>query len=335
MPVSCSYYKAEPNQRLILIMNQSIVYLGADVSKATIDCRLLDQSFTISNDAAGFAQFAQRLASFSKRLPHTTFHVVCEATGIYHRAFVAALHAQMRPVSVINPRQVRDFARSRGLLAKTDDLDSKVLADFGEANKPKADAPTPILFQRLAALLGQRDHLVALQAEEKTRLHQITEPWLRRQIERTLGFYAREILKLEAQLLALRDSDSELRRKAQRLDEAAGVDWRGALALLGYLPEIGTLNRRAIAKLAGLAPLNRDSGQYRGQRHIAGGRAPVRRQLYLSSLTAIRKNPTFKAFYKKLRAAAKPAKVALVAVARKLLVLLNSALKSPHISLAH
>lgn len=315
-------------------MNQSVVYLGADISKATVDCRFLDQNFTISNDGKGFAQLFQRLVPLAQRAPQTAVQVVCEATGIYHKAFVAALHAQAVPVSVINPRQVRDFARSRGLLAKTDKLDAGVLCAFGAANQPTANAPKPALLERLAALLAQRDHFVALQAEEKTRLHQITDLWLRRQIERVLNFWAREIEKVEAQMLALRDADAELQRKAQRLDEAAGVDWRGALALLGYLPEIGTLNRRAIAKLAGLAPLNRDSGQYRGQRHIAGGRAPVRRQLYLSSLTAIRKNPTFKNFYRKLRAAGKPAKVALVAVARKLLVLLNSALKNDQISLA-
>jgi transposase len=310
-------------------MNQPLVYLGADVSKATIECRLLDQRFSITNDGAGFAQFAKRIA------PHGALHVVCEATGVYHRAFVAALHQQAVPVSILNPRQVRDFARSRGLLAKTDDLDAGVLSDFGTANTPTADVPKSLGLERLSALLAQRDHLVTLQAEEKTRRHQITDPWLRRQTERILGFFAREIVKLETQLRALRDAEPELRRKAERLDEAAGVDWRGALALLGYLPELGTFNRGAIAKLAGLAPLNHDSGQYRGQRHIAGGRARVRRQLYLSTLTAVRKNSLFKTFYRNLRAKGKPAKVALIAVARKLLVLLNSALKNPHLSLAN
>jgi transposase len=235
---------------------------------------------------------------------------------------------------VVNPRQVRDFARSRNLLAKTDRLDAQVLAAFGGANQPKADAPKPAALERLAALLAQRAHLVALQAQEKTRCHQITDLWLRRQTERLLGFFAREIAKLEVQLLALREADPELQRKALRLDEVAGVDWRGALTLLGFLPELGTRCRRSIAKLAGLAPLNHDSGTLRGQRHIAGGRAPVRRQLYLSSLTAIRKNSIFKNFYQKLRAGGKPPKVALIAVARKLLILLNSALKSPHLSLA-
>jgi transposase len=315
--------------------NPSHVYLGADVSKATIDCRLLDQSFTIANNGEGFAQLAKRLVPLAKRLTPASIQVVCEATGIYQHAFVAALHRQGWPVSVINPRQVRDFARSRGLLAKTDRLDAGILADYGEANHPKADDPKSPALERLAALLTQRDHLVELKAAEQVRLQQIAERWLRLQIARVIHFLEREIAKVEDQVIALRDADAEIRRKAQRLDEAAGVDWRGALALVGFLPELGALNRRAIAKLAGLAPLNRDSGQYRGQRHIAGGRARVRRQLYLSTLTAIRMNSIFKTFYQKLRAAGKAPKVALVAVARKLLVLLNSALKSPHLSLAN
>lgn len=312
-------------------MSFSRVYLGADVSKLTIDCRFLDQAFTISNDLAGFALLEARLKSLSGSL----IHVICEATGGYQNALVAHLHNAGRPVSVINPRQVRDFARSRGMLAKTDRLDALVLALYGAANTPKSDAPKPDHLQRLSALLVTRDFLVASRAAEKIRAHQITDRWLLAQNERTIAFYDREILKLEAQMMALRDADPLLKAKAERLDQAHGIDWRGALGLLGHLPELGTLSRQAIAKLAGLAPLNHDSGQMRGQRHIAGGRAPARRLLYMASLTAIRKNPVFKAFYKKLRAAGKASKVALTAVARKLLILLNSALKNPDLSLAN
>jgi transposase len=312
-------------------MNPPRVYLGADVSKATIDCRLLDQAFTVSNDAAGFAQLLARLPAASS----TLVHVICEATGGYQNALVAALHEHGLALSVLNPRQVRDFARSRGILAKTDRLDAQVLADFGRANSPKPDRPKPAHLQRLAALLAARDQLVATRAEHKTRLHSIEDRWLLAQVTRTISFYDREIKKLEAQLLALRAAHPDLLTNAQRLDQVAGLDWRGALGLLGYLPELGTLSRRAIAKLAGLAPLNYDSGQFRGQRHIAGGRAPARRLLYLASLTAIRKNSLLKTFFQKLRAAGKPSKLALTAVARKLLILLNSALKNPKISLAN
>ncbi|RYY82148.1 MAG: IS110 family transposase [Chitinophagaceae bacterium] len=307
------------------------VYLGADVSKATIDCRLLDQAFTITNDPAGLAKLVTRLRPLSDRV----VHVVCEATGGYQNKLVAYLHDKNIPVSVINPRQVRDFARSRGILAKTDKLDARVLADFGATNTPKADAPKAAHLQRLSSLLTARDHLVAQRAAEKTRLPQIEDRWLLNQTKRTINFYTREITKLETELTTLRDAHPELKTKAERLQQAAGVGTQCALGLLGYMPELGTLSRSAVAKLAGLAPLNHDSGQMRGQRHISGGRSQVRRLLYLSSLNAIRRNSILKAFYQKLRAAGKSGKVALTAVARKLLVLLNSALKNPELSLAN
>jgi transposase len=314
-------------------MQSPRVYLGADVSKATIDCRLLDQAFTVANDRDGLRQLAARLHKFTKA--HGILHVICEATGGYQDALVALLQEQDLPVTVVNPRQVRDFARSRGILAKTDRLDAQVLAAFGLANTPPPTAPKPAHLRRLAVLLAARDHLVRLRAEHKTRRHQIADRWLQAQATRTIAFYDREIKKLEAQLKTLRDADAQLQAKAARLDEVAGLDWRGALALAGYLPELGSLSRRAVAKLAGLAPLNHDSGQLRGQRHIAGGRAPVRRILYLASLSAIRRNHRFKTFFKKLKAAGKPGKVALIAVARKLLTLLNAALKNPQLSLAN
>jgi transposase len=311
-------------------MSPERVYLGADIAKATIDCRCSNQAFTISNDPAGFADFARRIKSSASHL-----HVVCEATGGYQNRFVDFLHSHDLPVSVINPRQVRDFARSRNILAKTDRIDARVLCAYGLANSPEPETAKPAHYQRLHDLLAQRAHLVAQRAQEKTRQQQLTDRWLCAQAVRTIAFYDRELKKLEAQLLALRAADPQLLAKSNRLDEAAGIDWRIALALLGFMPELGTLNRRAIAKLAGLAPLNQDSGFYRGQRHISGGRAAVRRLLYLASLTAIRKNTIFKAFFQKLKAAGKPGKVALIAVARKLLILLNSCLQNPNISLAN
>lgn len=308
------------------------VYLGADVSKATIDCRLLDQAFSLPNTPAGFASLVKRLHALSTTSP---VHLVCEGTGGYQNALVAFCHQQSWPVSVVNGRQVRDFARSRGYLEKTDRLDAQILAAYGAANTPAPTPPKAPHLQRLAALLATRDHLVAVRAAEKTRAHQCTDRFLQKLSTRTITFYDREIAKVEKELFALRDAHPELRAQAERLDEAAGVAQIGALSLLGYLPELGTLDRRAVAKLAGLAPLNHDSGRFRGQRHIAGGRAPVRRILYLASLTAVRKNTLLRAFYQKLRTSGKPAKVALTAVARKLLILLNSALKNPHLSLAN
>jgi transposase len=310
-------------------MSIPIVYVGADVSKASIDFRFQDRSFRLPNGPVGFSKLKARLPGDG------LVHVVCEATGGYQNALVDYLHEHSIACSVINPRQVRDFARSRGILAKTDRLDAQVLADYGVANTPAPQAPKAPHMRRLASLLGARDHFVASRTQEKNRLQQCEDSWLRAQIQRAIAFFDREIKKLEVQLLALRDSDSTLKTNADRLDQVAGLDWRSSLGLLGYLPELGTLNRRAVAKLAGLAPLNYDSGQFRGQRHIAGGRSQVRRLLYLASLSAIRCNRIFKDFFTKLRAAGKPGKVALTAVARKLLVLLNSALKNPNLSLAN
>jgi transposase len=313
-------------------MSLPIVYVGADVSKASVDFRLQNQCFNIPNNASGFSRLRTRLAHLEGK---ALVHVVCEATGGYQNALVDFLHDHSILLSVINPRQVRDFARSRGILAKTDRLDAQVLADYGAANTPAAQAPEPPHMRRLAALLTGRDHLVASRAQEKTRLQQCEDSWLRAQIKRSIAFFDREIKKLEVQLLELRDSDPVLKANVERLDQVTGLDWRGALSLIGSMPELGTLNRRSVAKLAGLAPLNYDSGQFRGQRRIAGGRAPVRRILYLASLNAIRFNRIFKDFYLKLRAKGKAGKVALTAVARKLLVLLNSALKNPNLSLAN
>jgi transposase len=313
-------------------MSIPIVYIGADVSKASIDFRFQDQAFSLPNGPSGFSKLKARLLPLEGK---TLAHVVCEATGGYQNALVDYLHKHSIACSVINPRQVRDFARSRGILAKTDRLDAQVLAAYGAANTPAPQAPKAPHMQRLAALLAARDHFVAARTQEKNRLHLCEDSWLRAQIGRTVAFFDREIKKLETQLLALRDSEPTLKANADRLDQVAGLDWRGSLGLLGWLPELGTLNRRAIAKLAGLAPLNYDSGQLRGQRHIAGGRAPARRLLYLAALSAVRYNHTFKTFYQKLRAAGKPPKVGLIAVARKLLVLLNSALQNPNLSLAN
>jgi transposase len=310
-------------------MLENRVYLGADVSKSTIDCRLLDQHFIIANAPAGFAKLGQKLEHFTS----ASVHVVCEATGGLQAGLVASLHARHIPVSVINPRQVRDFARSKGLLAKTDRLDAQVLMQYGACHQPAPTPQKPQHLQRLEGLLTQRNYLVAQRAEAKTRSHQLTDRWLLAQTERSIRFFDREIEKLEAQLIALREAQPELHRQAERLDQAAGIDWRTALGLLGFLPELGTLSRRAIAKLAGLAPLNRDSGTFRGQRHISGGRAPARRLLYLATLTAIRKNTILRNFYTRLRTAGKPGKVAVTAAARKLLVLLNSSLKDPKINL--
>lgn len=310
-------------------MSPDVVHVGIDVSSQSLDAHLLADAFREPNTATGVRKLLKRITRHAGSV-----HVICEATGGYERTLVAALHAQNISVSVINPRLARDFARAQNRLAKTDCIDAAVLADYGRAMRPAPTAPPEASAQRLAQLVSQRDSLVEERARHKTRLRQASDVWLRNQIKRLIANLDAEIIKLETLMRKTAAANAELAGKAARIDEVAGIDWRSALCLCAHMPELGSLKRTQAAALAGLAPFNRDSGQWRGQRHISGGRAPVRRTLYMASLHAARHNPVLKAFYQRLRTAGKPAKVALIAVARKLLILLNAAIKNPQISLA-
>lgn len=306
-----------------------IVYLGVDVSKDSLDAHFLDQSHQFPNTAAGISELLKLIAKHSGCV-----HVICEATGGYERALCAALHAKKILLSVVNPRLPRDFARSQNRLAKTDRIDAQVLADYGASAAPAPTPPPDPNTVRLAQMVAQRDMLVSERAAFKTRLHQADDKELTAQLERFISTFNTEIRSLEKLMGELVKTDAALSSKAERLKQAKGIGWNTALTLCSHMPELGTLNRSQAAALAGLAPFNRDSGQWRGQRHISGGRGEVRRMLYMCSLTASRKNPVLKAFYQRLIGAGKPAKLALTAVARKLLVLLNAALKNQQLSLA-
>lgn len=307
------------------------VYLGIDVAKDSLEVHLAGQSHSLANTAAGIGRL---LKLISKQPDCDTVHVICEATGGYERGLCAALNLREITLSVVNPRLVRDFARAQNRLAKTDRIDAAMLAAYGQAIKPAATQAPDAATVRLAQLASQRDVLVEERARHETRLHQAADPWIKKQILRLIATLGAEIARLEEVMGKLVEGNTPLAQKTQRLEQASGIGWRGAMCLCAYMPELGGLHRGQAAALAGLAPFNRDSGQWRGQRHISGGRAPVRRILYLASLNAARKNPVLKAFYQRLRAAGKPGKVAMTAVARKLLVLLNSALKNPQLSLA-
>ena len=310
-------------------MPPAIVYLGVDVSKDSLDAHFRSQSFNLPNSAAGIARLLKLITKHVGPV-----QVICEATGGYERALCAALHAKKILLSVVNPRLPRDFARSQNRLAKTDRIDAKVLADYGASATPALTPPPDPNIERLAQMVAQRDMLVADRAAFKTRLHQASNKQLLKQLERFISTFDREIKSLETLMRELVKTDAVLARKTKRMEEAQGIGWGTSVTLCAHMPELGTLNRNQAAALAGLAPFNRDSGQWRGQRHISGGRGPVRRMLYMCSLTASRKNPILKAIYQRLIAAGKPAKLALTAVARKLLLLLNAALKNDQLSLA-
>lgn len=311
-------------------MNETIVpvYAGLDIAKATLQLDLQGQSHDLPNTPAGHAQLLKHLAA----VPGV--RVICEATGGYERRVVGTLHAARVPVSVLNPARGRQFARAAGRLAKTDPIDAAVLTAFGQAFQPAVTPARTAVELKLAALLTRRAQLLELRVAEEQRAATCDEPALGKLFARWLVQVAQQITQVEALLEELLATEPELAAQVQRLDDITGVGRLTAVTVLGLMPELGQLNRRQAAALAGLAPYNRDSGQWAGQRRIHGGRAEVRRGLYMAALSASHRNHLLKPFYDRLIAAGKPAKVALTAVMRKLIVLMNHLLKNPEFSLA-
>ena len=308
---------------------QTSVHAGLDIAKASLQLHLQSKFFDLPNTADGHAQLIKRLAA----IPGA--HVICEATGGYERAVVAALHAATLPLSVLNPARVRQFARASGELAKTDPIDAAVLTAFGQAFTPEPTPARTATELKLAALVTRRVQLLELRVAEAQRADTCADLELRKLFTPWLAQMEKQIAKVEALIEALLKEQTPLANQVQRLDDIMGVGRLTAVMVLATLPELGTLNRRQAAALAGLCPYNRDSGQWAGKRCISGGRAEVRRALYMAALSASRSNHLLKPFYDRLIAAGKPAKVALTAVMRKLIVLMNHLLKNPKFSLAH
>ena len=308
---------------------QTSVHAGLDIAKASLQLHLQSKFFDLPNTADGHAQLIKRLAA----IPGA--HVICEATGGYERAVVAALHAATLPLSVLNPARVRQFARASGELAKTDPIDAAVLTAFGQAFTPEPTPARTATELKLAALVTRRVQLLELRVAEAQRADTCADLELRKLFTPWLAQMEKQIAKVEALIEALLKEQTPLANQVQRLDDIMGVGRLTAVMVLATLPELGTLNRRQAAALAGLCPYNRDSGQCAGKRCISGGRAEVRRALYMAALSASRSNHLLKPFYDRLIAAGKPAKVALTAVMRTLIVLMNHLLKNPKFSLAH
>jgi transposase len=302
-------------------------FLGVDVAKLTLAIQFPDQLWSTANTASGHAAFIAKARSLGP------VQVVCEATGGYERPLVLALHQAGLAVSVINPRQVRDFARACGRLAKTDAIDASVLRDYGEKLRPPADPVPAEGEEEFAALVRARQDLVALITDEINRREHARLPALVKLSHARQKQLEKQLATLDTLLDAHVTAHAELTAKAERLQQVAGVGRVSALTVLALLPELGRIGDAQASALVGVAPLNHDSGQFRGQRHIHGGRAAVRRVLYMAALAAIRHNTILKAFYTQLRDRGKPAKVALTAVMRKLTVLLNRLLKNPHFNL--
>lgn len=303
-------------------MSTSTLFVGIDVAKAELEIALRPsgERWSVSNTPQGHAQLVERLK------PLSIERIVLEASGGYEKPLLAALGAAGLPVIAVNARQVRDFAKALGILAKTDRLDAQVLAHFAEAIRP-ALRPLPTAeAEALQALLVRRRQLVQMLATERTRWHQ-AQPAVRPSVQTLIEHLEAQLGALDEAVSAQIEASPLWKQKDDLLRSAPGVGPTLARTLLAALPELGSLGRQKISTLVGVAPLADDSGQHRGVRRIWGGRAEVRAVLYMSALSAVRCNPVLRAFYHQLLRRGKPKKVALVACMRKLLVILNAMLK--------
>lgn len=299
----------------------SKTYFGVDVCKASLVFSGGDESGQVANNALGQRRLLASLPAGA--------HLIIEASGGYEREFVAKAHAAGVALSVVNPRQVRDFARGVGRLAKSDPIDAGMLARFGAEVTPPADAVPTAAQLALQELVSARQQLV----EERTVLLQ-QQPQHRialvRRLDRArLKLLQTQIAQLEAAINCALQEEAALEQKVTRLQHADGVGFITAATCVALCPELGSLSKRQIAALVGVAPYDDDSGPRKGWRHIAGGRPRLRCALYMAALSAIRINPTLRRFYQQLRQRNKPPKVALIAVVRKLAILLNQSLKNP------
>lgn len=297
--------------------------IGIDVAKAelVVAARPSGERWTVANDERGIRTLVDRLRGQPPEL------IVLEATGGYELLCVAALVAAALPVVVANPRQVRDFAKATGQLAKTDRIDADILALFADRVRPTVRVLPDADAQELEALLARRRQLLEMLGAEKNRLGQVfgrgKRP-VKKSLKTHIAFLERELRIADTDLGALVRESPAWRERDELLQSVPGVGPVLSLTLLADLPELGRLSRREIAKLVGVAPLSRDSGSFRGRRFVQGGRASVRAVLYMGALVATKRNAVIGAFYQRLLAAGKPKKLALVACMRKLLTILNT-----------
>lgn len=303
-------------------MNQESTFIGIDVAKARLDVaiRPTGQQWQVSYTEKGIQGLVDQFADL-----HPTL-VLLEASGGLELRIVTALAAAGLPVAVVNPRQVRDFAKATGELAKTDVLDAQVLAHFAEAVRPTPRSLPDTETQTLAALVARRTQVISMLVAEKNRLY-ASRPPVHQRIQAHIAWLKQELDEMDRGLNEALHKSPIWREKEDLLRTVPGVGPQLTLSLLAYLPELGTLNRKSIAALAGVAPFNRDSGTLRGKRTVWGGRSRIRASLYMGALTASRYNPVISTFYQRLLAAGKPKKVALTACMRKLLIILNAMLK--------
>ena len=307
-------------------MNESTVekFVGVDVSKATLDICIMPpgQAMHVTYDDAGIGQVVAILKE-----THPTL-IVLEATGGLEVRLASELAAVNLPVAIINPRQARDFAKATGRLAKTDEVDAAMLADFARAIRPQVHPLKDADTRALDDMVNRRRQLIAMRVQETLRLGTAASKGLQKSLKKHIAWLDKQIIEVDGDLnQRLRESDV-WRAKDDLLRAIPGVGTVTSLTMLAKCPELGALNRREIAALTGVAPLANDSGKHRGKRFIWGGRADVRAVLYMATISAMRCNDTIKTFADRLKQAGKPAKVVIVACMRKLLTIMNAMLKN-------
>ena len=299
-------------------------FIGIDVSQSSWDVHVLPQgrSFSIRVDDGASERLFAQLGDSTGAL------VVVEATGGVERTLVAALLDAGWTVAVVNPRCIRDFAKALNRLAKTDRIDAQTIAEFACRVQPRPTQKTPENQQRLDALVTRRRQLVGLRCMEQTRKHQADDRMAKRSIDKTIRFLNRQVDEIDQAIAKLIDADDQWRAKRDVIQSVPGVGPTTSAALVAELPELGRLNRQQIAALAGVAPFNHDSGRFRAQRRIRGGRAALRKTLYMAAFVAKRCNPVIRSFAQRLHHKGKPFKVVLTACMRKLLTILNTMVRN-------
>ncbi|CAN5571489.1 IS110 family transposase [soil metagenome] len=297
--------------------------VGIDVCKARLDVALIPsgETFIVSNEEDGLQALTEKLIEVGPAL------VVIEATGGYERPLAATLAASQIAAAVVNPRQARDFAKATGQLAKTDKIDAVVLARFAEAIRPTPKAPPAAEALEFQAILARRRQIIGMLVAEKNRLGQSTSKKVRSRLQAHVRWLEKELARIDRNLDEVIEQSPTFKDNEALLRSVPGVGPVLCRTLLAELPELGSLSPRELSALVGVAPLNRDSGIFRGRRGVWGGRARVREALYMGALIASRYNPAIKAFYERLVGSGKPKKVALVACMRKLLTILNAMIR--------
>jgi transposase len=306
--------------RVSHVSQHTIVTAGVDVSKYKLDVAISDRSSVLC-----FEYSLSGLERLTKFLQKQNPQLVClEATGGYERTLVQHLQTQGFPVSVVNPRQIRDFARGLNQLAKTDAIDARIIARFAERCEPRITPPVPESRRKLVALVSRRRQVQEMLVQEQNRLGTIADKEIQKLIRSMVRAYQKQRREIDRRIAAHIKQHPQLDMHARRLQSVPGIGPATAGVLLAELPELGTLNRQQIARLVGVAPTNRDSGTLRGKRTTGGGRVQLRTALYMPTIVATRYNPRIRAFYQHLLDSGKPKMVAIIAAMRKLLIILNT-----------